>query len=141
MESTTLPLVATVSQVETPTAPIVARYEIITASDLASGRESKRNYVLARIAAGETKAAALAEFETALTAHRVSNKAALGALSTLATVDVARLTKTKTGWVARLVDKTAATAKAAAKAAATLEKWKAKVATLEAAAAAAKAAK
>ena len=108
----------------------------MTPSELAQGKASKRAYVLARIAAGATKAAALGEFETALASHRVENKAALAALATLSTVAVARVTKTKTGWTARMIDTTAATAKAAAKAAATLEKWKAKVATLEAAAAA-----
>lgn len=134
METTTLPPVATVSQVETPAALIVARHQIITPADLAAGGESKRTYVLARIAAGETKAAALAEFETALAEHRVSNKAALAALATLSTVVVARVTKTKTGWTSRLIDTTAATAKAAAKAAALVEKYRAKIATLEAAA-------
>ena len=137
METASPSLIETKSQsVETPAAPIVARYQIITASDLSSGRESKRNYVLARIAAGETKAAALGEFETALTAHRVSNKAALAALATLSTVVVARVTKTKTGWTSRMIDTTAATAKAAAKAAALVEKYRAKIAKLEAAAAA-----
>jgi hypothetical protein len=119
---------------EKAAALVIARHDVMTPSELAAGKSSKRTYILARVAAGETKAAALAEFEAALGAHRTQNKAALGALSTLATVDVARLTKTKTGWVARLVDKTAANAKAAAKAAALVEKYRAKIATLEAAA-------
>ncbi len=106
----------------------------MTPSELARGGASKRTYVLARIAAGATKAAALGEFEAALASHRVENKAALAALATLSTVAVARVTKTKTGWNCRLVDTTAAAAKTAAKAAALLEKYRAKVATLEAAA-------
>ena len=139
METASPSLIETKSQsVETPAAAAltVPRHNKITAADLAAGGESKRAYVLARIAAGETKAAALGEFETALTAHRVSNKAALAALATLSTVVVARVTKTKTGWTSRMIDTTAATAKAAAKAAALVEKYRAKIATLEAAAAA-----
>ena len=139
METASPSLVETLSQsVETPAAAalVLPRHDAMTPSELAQGKASKRAYVLARIAAGATKAAALGEFETALASHRVENKAALAALATLSTVAVARVTKTKTGWNCRLVDTTAAAAKAAAKAAATLEKWKAKVAALEAAAAA-----
>jgi hypothetical protein len=112
----------------------------MTPSELARGKASKRTYVLARIAAGTEKAAALGEFAAALAIHRVENKAALGVLSTLANVEVARLTKTKTGWSARLVDTKAAAERAAAKSAATLAALKAKVATMEAAEKAAKAA-
>lgn len=134
-ESATIALATSeAAESPSPAALVMPRHDKITAAELAQGNASKRSYVLARIAAGETKAAALAEFEAALGAHRTQNKAALGALSTLATVDVARLTKTKTGWVARLVDKTAANAKAAAKAAALVEKYRAKIAALEAAA-------
>ncbi len=132
-------LIATASQVASPektAALVLPRHDKITAAELAQGNASKRTYVLARVAAGETKAAALAEFEAALASHRVENKAALAALATLSTVAVARVTKTKTGWNCRLVDTTAAAAKTAAKAAALLEKYRAKVATLEAAAAA-----
>jgi uncharacterized protein YciI len=121
---------------EKTAALVVPRHDAMTSAELAQGKASKRLYLLGRVAAGESKAAALAEFETALAAHRVENKAALAALATLSTVAVARVTKTKTGWNCRLVDTTAAAAKTAAKAAALLEKYRAKVATLEAAAAA-----
>ncbi len=135
-ETTTLAL-ATSEAAESPekaAALVMPRHDKITAAELAQGKANKRAYVLARVAAGETKAAALAEFEAALAEHRVANKSALAALVSLATVSVPRVKKTKYGWSCRLEDTTAAAAKAAAKAAALLEKYRAKVATLEAAA-------
>lgn len=127
---------ATATAAESPetAALIVPRHDKITAAELAEGTASKRAYVLARVAAGETKAAALGEFAAALAQHHTANKSALAALVSLATVSVPRVKKTKYGWSCRLEDKAAATAKAAAKAAALLEKYRAKVATLEAAA-------
>ncbi|MCX8511029.1 MAG: hypothetical protein ORN83_04655, partial [Chthoniobacteraceae bacterium] len=89
LENTTIALATSeaANSPEKAAALVIARHDVITPSELAQGGASKRAYILARIAAGETKAAALAEFEAALASHRTQNKAALGALATLASVD------------------------------------------------------